>query len=92
MLNLNIDGNEIEKKLQSAQQELIKLQDSVQTKELIIQDLMKIQRDHQGNVMGQSELDQKILDELESTKRLLKNYEVCQIVTNYSGTNSGKKS
>jgi hypothetical protein len=76
---LNIDGNEIEKKLQSAQQELIKLQDSVQTKELIIQDLMKIQRDHQGNVIGQSELDQKILDELESTKRLLKNYEVCQL-------------
>lgn len=69
------DGVEIEKKLHYTQQELKKIQEIVQTKELIIQDLMKIQRDQQGNIIGQSELDQRLLDELESTKRQLKNYE-----------------
>ena len=49
---------------------------------------MKIQRDNQGNILGQSDLDLKILEELESTKRQLKNYEVCMYQFNHVGANS----
>ena len=52
------------------------LKENIQTKELIIQDLMNMKRDQLGNLIGQSELDNRILAELESTKRQLKDYEV----------------
>lgn len=73
------DAHDIELKLQAAYQEISHLSDEIKTKELIIQDLMNIQRDKYGNEFAPTEVDQKLMQELASTKRELETYEVCPL-------------
>ena len=61
--------------LESSRKDVDRLTEQLNTKELIIQDLMNIEKDGLGNVVGSSELENKIYEQLESTKSQLKRYE-----------------
>jgi chromosome segregation ATPase len=69
-------SQEMNDRLAQAREQISRLSSELKTKELILQDLMQIQTDEQGRPVGHSELDRKILDELQSTKTQLKTYEV----------------